>query len=68
MLFRGALMLSLMAVVGEDSLVPSLLMMSLQSCSKRPFLVEGVLVVVGDGGAGAGSAEVVVFCFFFLAT
>jgi hypothetical protein len=68
MLFRAVLMLSLMAVVGDGSLEPSLLMMSFRSRRERPFLVGRVLVVVEGGAAGAGLAEVVVFFFFFPAT
>src|ERR1700709_429103 len=62
-------MLSLMAVVVEGSLEPSLLMMSFLSGRERPFFRGGALVeVVGVGAAGAGLAEVVVFFFFFPAT
>src|SRR5712691_10602802 len=65
MLLRAVLILSLMAVVVEGSLDPSLLMMSFRSRRERPFLGEGALVVVvGGGAAGAGLAEVVVFFFF----
>jgi len=69
MLLRAVLMLSLMAVVVEGSLEPSLLMMSFLSRRERPFFGGWVLVEVEGGGAvGAGLAEVVVFFFFLPAT
>src|SRR5712671_2972446 len=68
-LLRAVLMLSLMAVVEEGSLEPSLLMISFLLWRERPFMGGRVLVeVVGGGAAGAALADVVVFFFFFLAT
>jgi hypothetical protein len=59
---------SLIEVVEEESLEPSRLMISFLSRRERPFLVGGVLLGLGDGAAGAGLAEVVVFFFLFPAT
>src|SRR5712691_4560720 len=58
MLLRAGLMLSLMAVVVEETLEPSLLMMSFLSRRERPFLGGGFLVeLVGGGADGAGLVE-----------
>src|SRR3978361_1519195 len=67
-LLRATFMLSLIEVVEEGSLEPSRLMISFLSRRERPFLMGGVLLVLGVGAASAGLAEVVAFFFFFPAT
>ena len=54
MLLRAVLILSLIAVVGEESCVPSRLMISFLSRRERPFF--GVVVAFGAGVGAAGGA------------